>query len=224
MLLSRHISARSYSSHRSTLIHQQSSSEISNTYLLSEFLAKHFTTYETKSEIIKLIDYDLQPGVYTKVDLDDWPAIYEKIMAADIVIFATPVWWGIQSSLIQRVIERLDEIHYETLETGKSKLTNKGGGIIVTGDSDGSEHIIGNLANLFSALGLTFPPFGTLTVLWPGLRKKSDMSKEEIQKYFEDNYTSTAKKAAQNLASMLTYQRRMHSLINKIVYFYSMST
>jgi multimeric flavodoxin WrbA len=86
-------------------------------------------------------------------------------MAADIVIFATPVWWGIQSSLIQRVIERLDEIHDEIMETGKSKLTDKVAGIIVSGDSDGAEHIIGNLANFFSALSFTLPPFSTLTVL-----------------------------------------------------------
>jgi hypothetical protein len=31
---------------------------------------------------MKLIDYDLRPGVYTKVDSDDWPATYEKIVAA----------------------------------------------------------------------------------------------------------------------------------------------
>jgi multimeric flavodoxin WrbA len=177
-------------------------SEISNTYLLSEFLAKHLLAYISKTEIIRLIDYEIRPGVYTKVDSDDWPTIYEKIMAADIIIFATPVWWGIQSSLIQRVIERLDEIHDEIMDTGKSKLTNKVAGIIVTGDSDGAEHIIGNLANFFSALGFTLPPFGTLTVLWPGLAKKSDKSKEEIQKYFKDSYTSAAKKAAQNLTFM----------------------
>jgi multimeric flavodoxin WrbA len=53
-------------------------------------------------------------------------------MVTDIVVFATPVWWGIQSSLIQRVIERLDEIHDEIMESGKSKLTNKVAGIIVT--------------------------------------------------------------------------------------------
>ena len=93
---------------------------------------------------------------------------------------------------IQRVIERLDEIHDEIMETGKSKLTNKVAGIIVTGDSDGAEHIIGNVANFFSTLGLILPPFGTRTVLWPGLAKKSDKSKEEIQKYIEDNYTGTA--------------------------------
>jgi multimeric flavodoxin WrbA len=143
---------------------------------LSKFLAKHLLTYEVKSEIIRLVDYDIRPGVYTKIDLDDWPSIYEKIMATDIVIFATPVWWGIQSSLIQRVVERLDEIHDEIMDTGKSKLINKVAGIIITGDSDGAEHIIGNLANFFSALGLILPPFGTLTVLWPGLAKKSDKS------------------------------------------------
>jgi multimeric flavodoxin WrbA len=133
---------------------------------------------------------------------DDWAAIFEKILAADIIIFATPVWWGVQSSLIQRVIERLDEIHDQFMESGRSSLTNKLVGIVVTGDSDGAEHIIGNLANFFVALGLTFPPFGSLTVLWPGLAKNSDKSKEEIWRYFEDTYSSTSKKAAQNLTFM----------------------
>jgi multimeric flavodoxin WrbA len=124
---------------------------------------------------------------------------YSKRFWVQIVIFATPIWWGGQSSLLQRVIERLDEIHDEIMESGKSRLTNKVAGIVVSGDSDGAQHILGNLANFFAALGFTFPPFGSLTVLWPGLAKKSNKSKEEIWKYFEDTYTSTAKKAAQNL-------------------------
>jgi hypothetical protein len=33
----------------------------------------------------------------------------------------------------------------------------------------------------------------------PGFAKKSNKSREEIWKYLEDTYTSTAKKAAQNL-------------------------
>jgi hypothetical protein len=75
-------------------------------------------------------------------------------------------------------------------------MTNKVAGIIVTGDSDGAEHIIGNLVHFFIALGLTVPPFGTLTVLWLGFDKKSEKSKEEKLKYLEENYSSTAKKAA----------------------------
>ena len=65
------------------------------------------------------------------------------------------------------------------METGKSRLTNKVAGIIVTGDSDGVEHIIDNLTNFLIALGLTIPSFGTLTVLWSGFAKKSDKNKEE---------------------------------------------
>jgi hypothetical protein len=34
-------------------------------------------------------------------------------------------------------------------------------------------------------LALYFRRLEALTVLWPGLAKKSDKSKEEIQKYFE---------------------------------------
>jgi hypothetical protein len=100
---------------------------------------------------------------------------------------------GIQSYEIQKVIERLDELHDEIMDNGKSKLLNKVAGIIVTGDSDGAEHIIGNLTNFFIALGFTTPPFGTLTVLWSGLAKKSEKTKEEIWKYFQDTYTTTAK-------------------------------
>jgi multimeric flavodoxin WrbA len=133
---------------------------------------------------------------------------------SDIIIFATPIWWGIQSSLIQRVIERLDELHDEIMDAGKSRLTNKVTGIIVTGDSDGAQHIIGNLCNFFIALGLTIPPFGTLTVLWSGFAKKSDKTHEEKMKYLEDNYTSTAKKAAKNLTFMAN-QLKKTSFLNR---------
>jgi multimeric flavodoxin WrbA len=182
--------------------------EPSNTYILSEFLVKQLEKFETECEIVRLVDYNVKAGVYTKIDADEWPLIYEKILLSDIIIFATPVWWGIQSSEIQKVIERLDKVHDEIMENGKSKLLNKVAGIVVSGDSDGAEHIIGNLTNFFIALGFTTPPFGTLTVLWPGLAKKSEKIKEEIWKYFQDTYTSTAEKAARNLTFMAELLRK----------------
>jgi hypothetical protein len=63
------------------------------------------------------------------------------------------------------------------MDTGNSRLTNKVAGIIVTGDLDGSQHIIGNLANFYVALGLTILPFGTLTVVWPDLQGKAIKAK-----------------------------------------------
>ena len=95
-------------------------SKDTNTLLLSQFLAKQFSTYDTEYEIVKLADRNIKPETYTNIDSDDWPAILEKILDSDdwpailekilnsdIVIFATPIWWGIQSSLTQIVIERL---------------------------------------------------------------------------------------------------------------------
>lgn len=182
------------------------SPEISNTYTLSEFLARHLDSHGVENDIVRLIDYNIKPGTYTSVNNnnsnDDWPAILEKILASQIIIFATPIWWGNQSSLIQRAIERLDEIHDEIMNTGRSRMTNKVAGIVVTGDSDGAEHIIGNLANFFISLGFTIPAASTLTVLWSGQSKGSNESREELWKYYEKTYTSMAKGAAQNLAFM----------------------
>jgi multimeric flavodoxin WrbA len=80
------------------------SPEISNTSTLSEFLAKHLESHGVESDIVRLIDYNIKPGTYTNVNSngsnDDWPAILEKILASEIIIFATPVWWDNQSSPI----------------------------------------------------------------------------------------------------------------------------
>lgn len=99
---------------------------LSHTQALCEVVAEIFKAQEkVDSEIIRLRDYDIQPGVKTEIDDDDWPKIVKKMLRADIIIFATPVWWGIQSSLIQRIIERLDELNDELLETGKSEFANR---------------------------------------------------------------------------------------------------
>jgi hypothetical protein len=57
----------------------KTSAETSNTHILSEFLANHLKSFDTESEIIRLADYTVRPGVYTNVGPDDWPAIFEMI-------------------------------------------------------------------------------------------------------------------------------------------------
>src|SRR5688572_20121317 len=95
---------------------------LSHTLTLCEVVADILKSQEdVESEIVRLRDYNIQPGTRTEIDDDDWPSIVEKMIASDIVIFGTPIWWGIQSSLVQRAIERLDELNDELLETGKSR-------------------------------------------------------------------------------------------------------
>src|SRR3989344_3908769 len=98
--------------------------EFSHTEVLCELLTDELKARGVASEIIRLVDYDIKPGTKTHIGNDDWPALLKKVLASDIVIFATPIWWGIQSSLMQRVIERMDELNDKLLETGESELAN----------------------------------------------------------------------------------------------------
>jgi multimeric flavodoxin WrbA len=171
---------------------------LSHTQALCEVVAEIFKSQENvDSEIIRLRDYDIQPGVKTEIDGDDWPKILKKMLRSDIIIFATPVWWGIQSSLIQRIIERLDELNDELLETGKSEFGNKVGGIVITGAEDGAEHIIGNILNFMSFNGFTIPP--APSVSWLG--DASGETKESLKKKFRKGPVySTARTFARNEA------------------------
>jgi multimeric flavodoxin WrbA len=171
---------------------------LSHTQALCEVVAEIFKVQEgVESEIVRLRDYDIQPGVKTEIDGDDWPKILKKMLRADIIIFATPVWWGIQSSLIQRIIERLDELNDELLETGKSEFANKVGGIVITGAEDGAEHIIGNILNFMSFNGFTIPP--APSVSWLG--DAEGETKESLKKKFrKGSVFSTARTFARNEA------------------------
>ena len=72
----------------------------------------------------------------------------------------------------------MDEIHDEIMNSGRSKMTNKVAGIVVTGDSDGAEHIIGNLANFLISLGFTIPAASILLTVC-GLDKVKEVVKVE---------------------------------------------
>lgn len=174
--------------------------ELSNTQVLSEFLSDRMKKKEIYCEIIKLVDYNILSGTYTDMGTgDDWSKILDKILDTEIVIFATPIWWNNQSSEIQRVIERLDHIHDEVLEGKQSRLKGKVGGTVITGDSDGAQHIIGNISNFFNAVGIMIPPFATLSVLWDGHKKGAKTSREELMKKYEKEYTQTADTMVQQL-------------------------
>jgi hypothetical protein len=45
--------------------------------------------------VVRVVDHDVKPGVQVDMgDGDEWPAIQEKLLAADILVFATPTWVG----------------------------------------------------------------------------------------------------------------------------------
>ena len=181
-----------------TLKHKRSGQEFSHTETLCEVVIECLRDNGVRTDMIRLVDRNIPAGTKSKMGSgDDWPAILKKILAAEIIIFATPIWWGIQSSLMQRAIERLDELHNELLETGKSRLTNKVGGIIITGEEDGEQHITGNIANFLLSIGVTLPP--QCAVSYQGEYTRA--TKRSLgRKFREEEQSEQAERMAKNLA------------------------
>ncbi|MCO6149429.1 flavodoxin family protein [Flavobacterium sp. NRK1] len=176
---------------------------ISNTQTLTEFAVSYLEKSNISCEVIKLAEHKIIRGTYIQAEVpDDFPAIYEKIRAADILIFATPIWWNNHSSEIQRVIERLDEV-FDIINEGKaSPLDGKLGGMIITGDSDGAEHVTGNIANFFCSIGISIPAYATLGVIWEGHAKKKKQKKEDILEYYAKKYAKDAEAMAKSFAQL----------------------
>lgn len=175
---------------------------LSNTETLCEFLASRLTRADIASETVKLVNHQIPPGTYTDMgEGDEWPAIFEKVQASEILIIATPIWWDNHSSLIQRVIERLDQVHDGILAGKPSALDGKAAGIVITGDSDGAQHVIANVCNFLNAIGVAVPPYATLSVLWDRQAKGSAVGKDELMKKYEADYSATADKMIKQLGA-----------------------
>lgn len=178
----------------------------SNTVTLSQFFARYLAEQQVEYEIVRLAAHHIATGTYSDMDdtEDAWPQLLQSILQADIVIFATPIWWGSHSSEIQRVIERLDALHDKLMKGEPSGLENKTGGIIITGDSDGAQHIIGTIGNFFNAVGLQLPPFATLSVMTGEHAKNRHPSEDQLLKLYAEKYDKTARRMAGSLLSSAT--------------------
>ena len=132
---------------------------VSNTEALAQKVIAWLDTMEVESEIIRIVDYNVPTGVSSNEgDGDEWPRILERIKAADILVIATPIWFGHRSSVAQLVIERLDGTYNERNEEGQYPLYNKVGGVVVTGNEDGAHAAAESTLFNLSHLGCTIPP------------------------------------------------------------------
>jgi multimeric flavodoxin WrbA len=133
-----------------------SSSDLMARQVLEE-LAKHGVA----GEVVRVVDRDVKPGVEVDMgDGDEWPAIREQLMAADILIVSTPTWVGHMSSVAQRVLERLDGELSETDDSGRPLITGKVAVTAVVGNEDGAHKITADLMQGLNDMGFTIPAQG----------------------------------------------------------------
>lgn len=169
----------------------KNSQEPSHTEEFIKDVQVHYNQLGVESEVVRLADYAIAYGVQADMgEGDDWPKIYEKVMAADIVIIGTPLWLGEKSSLATQTIERLYGSSSETNDKGQSVFYNKVGGVVVTGNEDGAKHASASILYGLSHIGFVIPP--NVDAYWvgeagPGLSymdagKNNDFSKAAIQR------------------------------------------
>jgi multimeric flavodoxin WrbA len=136
------------------------SPEQSNTQALIDKVAALFGELGVRSDTIRVVDHNVKFGVMSdEGEGDEWPGILERIKECDILVIATPIWFGVRSSVAQMVIERLDGTYLEGHpDTGQFPLYNKVAGVIVTGNEDGAHDAAATTLFNLSHLGCTVPP------------------------------------------------------------------
>ena len=110
------------------------------------------------SETIRIAAHNVKPGVTSdEGDGDDWPAIREKILAHDILIFGTPIWMGQISSVAKRVLERMDAFLSETDEAGRMPSYSKVAVAAIVGNEDGAHWSSSQIFQSLNDTGWTIP-------------------------------------------------------------------
>jgi len=177
---------------------------VSNTEELAELVLKNMKSEsQISSEIIRLVDKNIPAGLgFRESKNDDWPKIVEKLKSADIVIFATPIWWGGRSSVMQRVIERMDALDEEYLEDGRSALLNKVAGVVITGSEDGAQATLGGIMEVLTFMNFTLPP--ECCAYWVG-----ELGQSPAQDRNKRLKNKAVKHMANNLARNLVYYAQL---------------
>lgn len=109
----------------------------------------------------RVVDYDVRPGVTAdEGDGDQWPELRKRIMDAQILVLATPIWLGHPSSIAQRVLERLDAVLSEIDDNGCYPTFGKVAVAAVVGNEDGAHHVHAELFQALADVGFTIPAGG----------------------------------------------------------------
>jgi multimeric flavodoxin WrbA len=136
----------------------KSSPEESSSELLGRQVLEALGNHDVTGEIIRVADRGVKFGVTTdEGDGDGWPAIREKILAAQILVIATPIWMGQPASVTKVVLERLDAELGEKDDEGRLLTFGKVAAVAVVGNEDGAHHVCAEVFQALNDVGFTIP-------------------------------------------------------------------
>jgi len=139
------------------------SPELSHTQGLIDLSAEIMRRQRVSVEMMRATDFEITPGVWPDMrehgwDRDDWPQVFDRVLAADILVIGTPIWLGEKSSICTRVIERLYGNSSQLNSAGQYAYYGRVGGCLVTGNEDGIKHCSMSILYSLQHLGFVIPP------------------------------------------------------------------
>lgn len=173
------------------------SPETSNTEALASVVREALEAEGVECELIRLVDKRIPFGVETEIEgeEDDWPAIHERILDSEILVFASPTWIGQPSAVAKLALERMDAMISETDDEGRPVAYNRVAGVVNTGTEDGAHHVIMEINGALGDIGYTIPP--QAFTYWSGMSGPGPGYLDTEEQH--DWSASTGRAMAQNL-------------------------
>jgi len=132
--------------------------EASSTDRMIGLIDKAMSAHGVVTEVLRLADFNIKPGVTSDEGAgDDWPDIRAKLLSADILLMATPIWLGQPSSVCKRALERMDAFLDETDDQGRMVSYGRVAAVAVVGNEDGAHHVSAELFQALNDVGFTIP-------------------------------------------------------------------
>ncbi|GAA1526157.1 NAD(P)H-dependent oxidoreductase [Nocardioides humi] len=139
----------------------------SSSELLGRRVLEALGGHDVTGDLVRIADHHVAFGVSTdEGDGDEWPGIRRQVLAADILVIATPIWMGQPSAVCKLVLERLDAELSETDDEGRMLTYGKVAGVAVVGNEDGAHHVSAEVYQALSDVGFTVPANGV--TYWVG--------------------------------------------------------
>ncbi len=114
-------------------------------------------------EYLRAVDHDIAPGVYGDMTehgfaTDEWPTLFGKVEAANILVLGSPIWLGEKSSECTKVVERLYAMSSQLNDAGQYAYYGRVAGCLITGNEDGVKHCSMSILYALQHIGYTIPP------------------------------------------------------------------
>jgi multimeric flavodoxin WrbA len=179
----------------------------SSTEKLLKELLEAFREYDTDGDIVRVVDFNIKPGVSADEGPgDDWPELRKRVLACDILVIGSPIWLGQPSSVAKRVLERMDAFLDERDDMQRMPSYGKVGLTAVVGNEDGAHHVAAEVCQALAEVGFTIPTGGVTYWVGEAMGDKNYVHLKTTPKAVAE-WTPVLASNAAHLAKMLKKSR-----------------